>query len=259
MTTIHPSAVVDTAAILDPTVVVGPFCFIGADVEIGANTRLGPGVMIHGPTKIGTGNNFYGQASIGGDSQAKAGAAGKLLIGDNNTVREYVTISRATTATGCTTIGNGNWLMACCHVAHDCTIGDDSVIANAVLLAGLVTISNKATLGGMSAYHQHCRIGELAIVGGATVVRQDVPPYAKFAQDGKRVVVDINTIGLERAGLSEHLTVIKEAFAILYHQGLRLDEATQQLHEFAAKHAIVAPLAEFVAQESKYGLVRPRR
>lgn len=258
MATVHPAAVVDSAAQLADSVSVGPFCVIGPQVTIGADTQLGPGCVVHGPTEIGSGNQFHGNATIGGASQAKKGAAGRLRIGDGNVVREYVTINRGSDADAITVVGHNNWLMACSHVAHDCIVGDDTVIANAVLLGGEVSVASKAILGGGAAFHQHCRVGTLAIIGGATVVRQDVPPYANYTVADSRVTLGINKIGLERAGHGAAVATIKSAYAVLYHQGLRLEEAVTKLTELATAEPLLEPLAQFVAAPSKYGLVRPR-
>lgn len=259
MATIHPTAVLDPATKLAGDVKVGPHCYVGPGVTIGPGTRLGPGCMVQGPTVIGAGNDFHGQASIGGMSQAKVGtSAGRLAIGDNNTVREHVTISRASAAGASTRIGSGNWLMACCHVGHDCTIGDDTVIANATLLGGEVQVGDGAILGGGASVHQHCRIGTLAIIGGGTVVRHDVPPFANHAVAGERCIVDINRIGLQRAGHASMVDSVKRAYRLLYGKGLGIAEATRAVQELAVTEPFLAPLAEFLDGRSKFGLVRPR-
>ena len=256
-TKIHPTAVVESDNLV-ANVTVGPFCYIGPNVSVDEGTKFGPHCVVHGPTKIGKHNNFYAQCSIGGDSQAIAGHDGNLEIGDNNTVREFVTINRGTKQGSTTKLGSNNLLMACSHVAHDCDIANHVIIANAVLIGGEVVIGDKVVLGGAVAVHQQCRVGELAIIGGVTAIRQDVVPYANYVTSGDKVAFGINRIGLQRAGLGDEVSIIKQAYNVLFYKGLSFEKAKQELQQQAQEHKILQPLSNFIEKVGKFGLVRPR-
>lgn len=165
---IHPTAVIDPAAVLAADVRVGAFTLIGAEVEIGAGTVVGPHCSIHGPTRIGRENHFIGHAAIGGEPQDKkfGGERTELVIGDRNVIREFVTINRGTGGGGgITTVGNDNWLLAYVHVAHDCHVGNHCVFSNNTTLAGHVTVGNWVIISGFAGAHQFCRIGDHAFLG----------------------------------------------------------------------------------------------
>lgn len=177
---IHPTAVIDPSAQLASDVRVGAFSLIGADVHIGAGTEVGPHCSIHGPTRIGRNNRFIGHAAIGGEPQDKkyAGERTELVIGDDNVIREFVTINRGTRGGGgITTVGNDNWMLAYTHVAHDCHVGNHCVFSNNTTLAGHVTVGDYVIISGFAGAHQFCRIGAHAFLSMGALTNRDVPPF----------------------------------------------------------------------------------
>ncbi|PPS44287.1 acyl-ACP--UDP-N-acetylglucosamine O-acyltransferase [Chroococcidiopsis sp. TS-821] len=234
-TLIHPTAVIHPGAELHPSVQVGPYAVIGEHVKVGSDTIVGAHVVLDGPTEIGAGNHIFPGAAIGLEPQdlKYKGAVSYVKIGDNNRIREYVTINRATGAGEATIIGNNNLLMAYVHVAHNCVIGDSVVIANAVAMAGHVHIESRATIGGVLGIHQFVHIGRLAMVGGMSRIDRDVPPYMLVEGNPARVR-SLNLIGLKRAGISELddgkvFQTLKKAFRTLYRSGLTLNQALEKL------------------------------
>jgi UDP-N-acetylglucosamine acyltransferase len=232
---IHPTAIVHPDATIHPTATVGPYTVIGAAVTIGADTHIGPHVTIDGHTTIGERNHIFPGAAIGTEPQDRKyqGAPSQTIIGNDNKIREYVTINRATAEGEVTQIGDGNLLMACSHVAHNCTIEDNVVIANGVALAGHVTIESRATIGGVLGVHQFVRIGRLAMVGGMSRIDRDVPPFMLVEGSPGRVRT-LNRVGLQRAGYDEldgGLTTqtLNKAFRILYRSDETLDRALAEL------------------------------
>jgi UDP-N-acetylglucosamine acyltransferase len=228
---IHPTAVVHPDAELHPTVRVGAYAVIGETVKIGAHTVVGAHAIIEGCTEIGARNQIFPGAAIGLESQdlKYEGAVSAVKIGDDNRIREYVTINRATGENEVTFIGNSNLLMAYVHVAHNCVITDHVVITNAVALAGHVIIEPQARIGGIVGIHQFTHIGRLAMVGGMSRIERDVPPYMVVEGNPSRVRA-INRVGLERAGFDEPtLQLIKNAFRTLYLQDLTLADALAKL------------------------------
>jgi UDP-N-acetylglucosamine acyltransferase len=204
---IHATAIVDAKARLAVDVEVGAYSIIGADVEIGAGSRIGPHVVVNGPCKIGVGNQIYQFSSIGEAPQDKKyrGEKTTLEIGDNNVIREFVTLNRGTDdGSGRTLIGSDNLFMAYSHVAHDCIVGDNTIFANAASLAGHVRVGSYATLGGFTSVHQFTHIGTRAFCGLGSVVTQDIPPYSIAAGNRARVI-GINKEGLKRNGFSPEL------------------------------------------------------
>jgi UDP-N-acetylglucosamine acyltransferase len=232
---VHPTAVVDASARLGEGVRIGPFCVVGADVEIGDGTILGPHCTVAGPTRIGRNNHFHGHAAVGGDPQDKkfAGERTELVIGDDNVVREFTTISRGTgNGGGLTRIGNGNWLLAYVHIAHDCIVGDGCVFSNNATLAGHVEVGNQVILSGFVGVHQFCRIGAHAFVGMGAFVNGDVPPFVMVAQEGYGRPRGINAEGLKRRGFdAARVSAIKRAYRALYVSGAKLEDAMVQLGE----------------------------
>jgi UDP-N-acetylglucosamine acyltransferase len=232
---VHPTAVVDASARLGEGVRIGPFCVVGADVEIGDGTILGPHCTVAGPTRIGRNNHFHGHAAVGGDPQDKkfAGERTELVIGDDNVVREFTTISRGTgNGGGVTRIGNGNWLLAYVHIAHDCIVGDGCVFSNNATLAGHVEVGNQVILSGFVGVHQFCRIGAHAFVGMGAFVNGDVPPFVMVAQEGYGRPRGINAEGLKRRGFdAARVSAIKRAYRALYISGAKLEDAMVQLGE----------------------------
>ena len=238
MTQIHPTAIVDTAAQLDSSVTVGPYAVIGPQVRIGAGTSIGAHCVIEGRTTIGEGNRFFQFNSIGAEPQDKKykGEDTELVIGDRNTVREFCTFNRGVPgAGGKTTIGDDNWIMAYTHIAHDCHISNNVTMANNTTLAGHVLIGDWVTVGGLTGIHQFVKIGAHAMVGFASAVSQDVPPF--MLVDGNPLAVrGFNTVGLKRRGFSaERLAAVKQMHRLLYRQGKTLDEARAAIEALTAE------------------------
>ena len=225
---IDSRAGVASSARVDDSAQVGAFTIIGEDVEIGRNTRIEPHVVIKGPTVIGADNHIFQFASIGDDPQDKKykGQRTRLVIGDRNTIREACTINRGTVEDRSeTTIGDDNWIMAYTHIAHDCVIGNNIVLANSTQLAGHVHIGNHAVLGGFTGVHQYCHIGAHAMLGIASVVTKDVPAFVT-AQGQPAEPRGINAEGLKRRGFTpEQIRNIREAYRTVFRKALNLDEA----------------------------------
>lgn len=251
---IHPTAVVDPSAQLDDDVEVGPFAIIGADVIIGRGTRIGPHALVRGPTEIGRDNRVFQFASVGEDPQDKkyGGERTRLKIGDRNVVRESATIHRGTVQGGGETcIGNDNLFMAYTHVAHDCIIGDQVILANAASLGGHVVIEDWAILGGFTIVHQFCRIGAHSFSAMGSVVSKDVPPYVTI--DGHPAVPrGINSEGLKRRQFSsEQISAIRRAYRLLYLSNLKLDEATRALQTLAQAEPVVGLITDFLGASAR--------
>ncbi|WP_341531213.1 acyl-ACP--UDP-N-acetylglucosamine O-acyltransferase [Nostoc sp. UHCC 0302] len=230
-TLIHPTAVVHPNSELHPTVQVGAYAVIGAHVKVGAETIIGAHVVLEGPCEIGVGNQIFTGAAIGMEPQDLkfVGEPTWVKIGDNNLIREYVTINRATGAGEATVIGDGNLLMAYVHVAHNCVIEDHVVIANSVALAGHVHIESRARLSGVLGVHQFVHIGRHAMVGGMARIDRDVPPYMLVEGNPSRIRT-LNLVGLKRSGMdSGDLQILKKAFRILYRSNLTFKDALEQL------------------------------
>ncbi len=261
MSFIHPTALIADGAVLADDVEVGAYSIIGPHVSIGAGTIVGPHCVIDGHTRIGENNHFYRFCSIGGMPQDKkyTGEPTRLEIGNGNMVREYVTINTGTIQdVGVTRVGHDNWIMAYVHIAHDCQIGDHTIIANNVQLAGHIQVGDWAVLGGSSAFHQFVRIGAHAMVGGTSSVRQDIPPYVLGAGDPFRPS-GVNTEGLKRRGAdAETIRVIKEAYKLLYRRNLTVEQALMQMQDLpknATETAALEVLTQFLAL-AKRGIVR---
>ncbi len=258
MTDIHPTAIVSAEAELAGDVRVGPYSVIGDGVRIGSGTEIGSHAVVKGPTSIGSRNRIFQFASVGDDPQDKkyAGEPTRLEIGDDNTIREFCTINRGTVQDeGLTRIGNNNWLMAYVHVAHDCHVGDNVILANNASLAGHVHVADYVIFSGFSAAHQFCRIGAHAFVGGFSPITRDVPPYVMVSGQPP-APFGINTEGLKRRGFSaERLRALKEAYRILYREGLRLAEARERLAGLAERNADLRILVEFI-DRSERSLIR---
>lgn len=255
---IHATAIVDSAAKLAPDVQVGAWSIIGPGVEIGAGTIVGPHVTIEGPTRIGVQNHFYQFSSIGAAPQDKkyAGEPTTLHIGDRNTFREFCTLNRGTAQDrGETRIGNDNWVMAYVHIAHDCVIGDNTILANGATLAGHVIVGDWAILGGFTKVHQFCHIGAHSFCGMDTGLNQDLPPYVT-ASGMPAKPVGINSEGLKRRNFSaEQILNIKRAYRTIYRSGLRLQEACAELQAMAADNPEVRLFLDFI-EKSDRGIIR---
>ncbi|HXH01472.1 MAG TPA: acyl-ACP--UDP-N-acetylglucosamine O-acyltransferase [Xanthomonadaceae bacterium] len=247
---VHPTAVVDPTALLGADVEIGAFCVIGAEVEIGPGSRIGPHCVIDGPCRIGRDNRIHAHAAIGGDAQDKKfrGERAELVIGDRNSIREFVTINRGTAeGGGITRIGDDNWILAYTHIAHDCQVGDHVVFSNNATLAGHVTIGDHVILSGFTGVHQFCRIGAHAFIGMGALVNGDVPPYVMVATEGYSRPRGINTEGLKRRGFdAARIAAIKRAYRAVYMGGQPLEQARDQLTELARDSADVRVLLDFI-------------
>ena len=255
---IDARAVVASSARIDDSAQVGAFTIIGDDVEIGRGTRIEPHVVIKGPTVIGVDNHIFQFASIGDDPQDKKykGQRTRLAIGDRNTIRESCTINRGTVEDrGETTIGDDNWIMAYTHIAHDCVIGNNTILANSTQLAGHVHIGNHAVLGGFTGVHQYCHIGAHAMLGIASVVTKDVPAYVT-ASGQPAEPRGINAEGLKRRGFTaEQIRNIREAYRTVFRQALKLDEAVAIIEELVLDQPELGPFLESLKQGTR-GLAR---
>jgi UDP-N-acetylglucosamine acyltransferase len=247
---IHPTAIVHPGARLGSDVEVGPYTLIGEHVEIGEGTRVGAYVVITGHTRIGRGNRIFHHVSLGEAPQDKkyAGEPTRLEIGDNNVIREFCTFNTGTAHDlGCTRLGDGNWIMAYVHFAHDCVVGNNTVFANCTQLAGHVEVGDHAILGGFTGVHQFCRVGAHAITGVGSVVLADVPPYVTAMGNTARPH-GINIEGLRRRGFSsETIARLRRAYKTLYKSGLTLEEARLALAAQASDCPEVAALLEFIS------------
>ncbi len=258
--TIHSSAVISGDAQLADGVQVGPYCVIGAEVRIESGTTLGPFCWIEGPTVIGRGNQIYGQACLGIEPQDLKfhGERSTLEIGDENKIREFVTVHRGTEGgIGKTVVGNGNLLMTGVHVAHDCVIGNGTILANSATLAGHVEIGDVATVGAFVGVHQFCRVGTHAFIGGYTVLTRDALPFVKtVGVRGDAATYGINVIGLQRRGFSEQrILSLKRAYRILLQRGLRVGDAIETVLREVDLSEDVRELIRFV-QSAERGFVR---
>jgi UDP-N-acetylglucosamine acyltransferase len=246
-TLIHPTAVIHPLANLHPTVQIGPYAIIGENVKIGADTSIGAHVVIEGPTEIGVGNRIFAGAIIGSEPQDLKYKGGEswVKIGNYNQIREYVTINRATEEDEVTQLGDHNLLMAYAHVAHNCIIENEVIIANSVALAGHIHIESKARISGVLGVHQFVHIGSLAMVGGMSRIERDVPPFAIVEGNPARVR-SLNLIGLQRSGLSEEdLSQLKKAFRLIYRSEMSFTEALKQL-ELVSENPFVQHFYNFL-------------
>ena len=256
---IHPTAVVDPKAEIDDDVEVGPYTIIEKGAIIGSGTRIRSHVFIGEGTRIGKKCQIFQFASVGEAPQALAyrGEKTYLILGDQNIVREYVTLNRGTAqGGGKTVIGHNSLFMAYSHVAHDCHLGNHVILANGATLAGHIMIEDHAIVGGLSAVHQFCQIGAHAMVSGLTGISQDVPPYMTAA--GSRAkLYGLNTVGLKRFKFSEQaIRALRKAYRIIFRSGLTLENALKQVGEDEiAQLPEIQHLLQFI-QQSKRGITR---
>ncbi|HED40423.1 MAG TPA: acyl-ACP--UDP-N-acetylglucosamine O-acyltransferase [Chromatiales bacterium] len=255
---IHSSAIIDPTARIADDVTVGPFSLIGPDVEIGSGTVIGSHVVVKGPTTIGRDNQIFQFASIGEDPQDKKyqGEATRLEIGDNNVIREGCTLNRGTAQDlGVTAIGNDNLIMAYVHVAHDCTIKNNTILANNVALAGHVTVDDYAILGGYTLVHQFCVIGSHAFTAMGSVLPKDVPPFVLVSGHMAKPF-GLNVEGLKRRGFStETIRDLRRAYKLIYKSGMTIEQASQQMRLLNPDSDDIALLADFI-EKSQRGIVR---
>ena len=249
MSKIHETALVDPAAEVADDAEIGPFSVIGPKVRIGAGSWIGAHVVVTGRTTIGKNTRIFHSASMGEEPQDKkyGGEDTELVIGDNTTIREMCTFSRGTVEGGGKTIvGNNNWIMACVHIAHDCVLGDNIIMANNTSLAGHVTVGDWAILSGYSLIHQFCTVGEHSFTSFASYVNRSIPPYVTVSGE-KAKARGVNTEGLRRRGYSaEQIQQVRRAYKLLYRSGIPLDEAVQKLREMAGEHDEIKPLVDFM-------------
>ncbi|MBU2644178.1 acyl-ACP--UDP-N-acetylglucosamine O-acyltransferase [bacterium] len=255
---IHPTAIVEAGAKLHGSVEVGAYSIIGSDVEIGADCSIAHHVVIEGPAKIGAGCRVFPFASLGLEPQDKKyrGERSCLEIGSNNVIREYVTINRGTEiGGGITRLGDNGWIMAYCHIAHDCIVGNHVTMSNGVTLGGHVIVKDHANLGGLTGVHQFCRIGEYSLTGGQSMISQDVVPFA-IAAGNRAKLAGINYIGLDRQGFTaEEIDIINQAYKIFFKSGLTRDDALIRLKEEFPESNHIRMFMDFI-QTSERGVCR---
>jgi UDP-N-acetylglucosamine acyltransferase len=254
---IHPSALIAEGAVIPDSCTIGPFCTIGAEVVLGENCTLVSHVVLDGRTRIGADNIIYSFCAIGVSPQDLKydGAPTQTVVGDNNTIRENVTISRGTTGGGgVTQVGSNNLLMVGAHIGHDCHVGSNCILANLATLAGHVTIEDFATVGAFCPVHQFCKVGKYAFIGGGTIVTMDVLPFSKTSAKRENKAFGINKIGLERRGFSEErLRTLQKAFRLLLVSKLNTTQAVEKIKELEGEDA--ALLVSFI-EGSHRGVIK---
>jgi len=254
---VHPSAVIAPGAVVPDSCTVGPFCTIGSEVVLGEDCTLISHVVLDGRTRIGARNVFHPFCAIGVAPQdlKYGGEATETVLGDGNTIRESVTVSRGTTGGGgVTRIGSNCLLMACVHIGHDSQVGSYCILANAATLAGHVVIEDYATVGAFSPIHQHCTVGTYAFIGGGTIVTQDVLPFSLTSSRRENKAFGINKIGLTRRGFSaERLQLLQKAFRLLLTAKMNTSQALEKIKELEGEDA--ALLAAFL-ERSERGVIK---
>lgn len=254
---IHPTAVIHAGAQIGEGSQIGPYCVVGEHVVLGARCRLHSHVVIDGHTVLGDDNEIFPFASIGLKTQDLKWKGGTTWtrIGDRNTFREYVTIHSATSDGDATVVGSDNNILAYCHVAHDCQLGNHIIMSNVGTLAGHVTVGDRAIVGGLAAVHQFCRIGKFAMIGGCSKVVQDIPPF--MIGDGNPAETrTVNKVGMERHGISdEAITALRQAYKLLFRDGLTTTNALEKMKAELPPLPEVLHLIEF-ASTTERGLAR---
>lgn len=231
MTRIDPTAIVDKNAVIGENCIIGPYCIIGPDIKLGSDNKLISNVILDGHTEIGNNNRFYNSAVIGSECQdlKYKGEPTKLIIGNNNTFREFCTVNTSATMDEPTRIGDNSLFMAYSHVAHNCQIGSNVILANAVNLAGHIHIQDSVTVGGMVAVHQFVKIGKYAFIGGKSGIKKDIPPFTR-GEGFPYKIKGLNRIGLQRKGFSrEQIEAIKQIYKIFYKSGLNVSDAEKKV------------------------------
>jgi UDP-N-acetylglucosamine acyltransferase len=249
---IHPTAVLSAEADLGEDVQVGPYVVIEGEVRVGAGCVLRPGAHLIGPLTMGCHNTVFGGAVLGERPQhiRYAGEPTRLIIGDHNIIREHVTIHRGTTHSWETRIGNYNFLMAHCHIAHDCRVGNQCIIANGALLAGHCTLEDNVYLSGNCALHQFVRVGRLALLSGVSATTKDIPPF--IIQNRLNRVVGVNVVGMRRAGICPaSIEAVRRVFHLLYRCHLLLPVALEQIEHELGHVAEVAEMLAFIRASSR--------
>lgn len=254
---ISSNAIVSPQAILGEGVEIGPFCIIGPHVKIGKNTKLISGVLVDGHAEIGENNIIHHGAIIGTEPQdlKYKGDPTKVIIGNNNTIREYATINRSARMDEDTTLGDGCLLMAYSHIAHNCHVGNRVILANSVNLAGHVIIKDNVTVGGLTAIHQFVQIGRFAFVGGASGVKKDLPPFTRGEGMPYRVA-GLNTVGLARNGFApEIIAALKRIYKWFYHSKMNFAQALEAIADLGPLSPAEEEFVDFV-RDSKRGISR---
>jgi UDP-N-acetylglucosamine acyltransferase len=256
---VHEQAIVAASAKIAAGVRVGAYAVIGEHVELGEGCVLHEHAMVQGPSRIGCNNVFYPFCVIGGDPQDLRfkGERTELTVGDGNTFREYVTITRGTVGGGGkTTIGSGSLFLSSSHVGHDCHVGDQTLFVNGATLAGHVTVEDYATIGFQSPVHQFCRVGRYAYIGASTVITQDVPPFSRVVTERETKSYGVNTIGLERKGFSEErLKVLARAFRLLLRSKMNTSQALAEMRKSLGDSEDVRELIRFI-ETAERGIVK---
>ena len=258
---IDPRAIVDPSAIIGEDVSIGPWTIIGANVEIGSGCRIASHVIVKGPTRIGRNNRIYQFSSVGEDTPALVykGEPTTLSIGDDNVIREGVTVHRGTLqGQGRTVIGNDNLLMAYVHVGHDCTLGDHIIMANNASVSGHVKVGDFANFGGYAGIPQYRSVGAHAHIGGMSLVLKDVPAFVTVSGNPAGAV-GLNLEGMRRRGIADDaVTALREAYRIVYGQGHTVKQALDEIASLAETHPEVQLFMSSIA-ESRWGIIRGRR
>jgi len=256
---IHPTAIVDPRATIHTSCKIGPYCVIGSQVEMGERCTLLSHVTIEGPTKIGSDNSFFSFSSIGLAPQdiSYAGEPTRLEIGDHNVIREFVTINRGTVkGGGLTRVGNRTLIMAYVHVAHDCVIGDDAILANAATLGGHVTVEEWATVGALCPVHHFVRIGAHSFIGGGTTITRDVLPFSKTVAARDTHAYGLNATGLERRGFTkDRIRKLHHAYKVLLASKLNTTQALEKLKSEQDQGEDVEMLIRFI-EASERGVIK---
>jgi len=254
MSNVHPTAIVDLRAELDSSVEVGPYCLLGAGVKIGKESKIHSHAVIQGRTTLGEGNEVFPFATIGSIPQdlKYKGEPSELLIGNRNTIREYVSLNPGTAGGGMVTrVGDRNLLMMYCHIAHDCIIGNHNVIANGATLGGHVVIEDFVIVGGLVGIHQFVKIGTGAILGAGSMVSKDVPPYCNATGDRARLR-GLNIEGLKRRGFQKSvIEAIHKAYRIAFQSRLKTDDALKKIRQEMAAIPEVERFVSFIANSQR--------
>ncbi|ACV27310.1 acyl-ACP--UDP-N-acetylglucosamine O-acyltransferase [Kangiella koreensis] len=251
---IHSTAIIDPSAKIADDVEIGPYSIIGKDVSIDSGTVVGPHVVIGSYTTIGKNNRFFQFSSIGEENQDKkyAGEPTRTIIGDGNVFRECCTVHRGTVQDGSETrIGNNGWFMAYTHIAHDCVLGDNTIMSNNATLAGHVHVGDHVIMSGFAKIHQFCKIGDHAFIGMDCAISKDIPPFVLVAENAP---YGLNSEGLKRRGFSsETISELKRAYRTIYRKSLKIEEAIAELSESSDPH--VQQMVEFL-QNANRGILR---
>jgi len=256
---IHPTAILDPGARIPSSCTIGPYCVVGAEVEMGEHCELISHVALGGPTRLGSHNRIFPFASVGLEPQDLKfkGEKTRLEIGDHNVIREFVTLHRGTPGGGgVTRIGSHILIMAYAHVAHDCMVGDQCILANAATLAGHVTVEEWAVVGAFSAVHQYGRVGAHAYIGGGTIITRDVLPFSRTSAAREARAYGLNSIGLERRGFTkERIKKLHHSFKVLTASKLNTTQALERLKSEGDLGEDVALLLRFI-EASERGIIK---